>query len=293
MPAEQTVASRTPVETSRGGSAALEGVLLAHVPTHGPPEALRLAVRLAQPDSGGVVAVGAEAFQPVMFAGMEYMPNTMMQSLLDALKQRLDDAKGRFMLETQTMGARACWHSADDFPDAAMARYARGADWVIAVRPPKHVGIGLEPPISSLIMKTGLPVLVAPTTETPLSAQRIVIGWRDSIEASRAISGAMPLLKAANQVVVVAVDEQPEGEGGDGLNEVCQRLERRGCTATSERRAKGSQSVAAALVQAARDHDADLLVVGGYAHSRLQEWVLGGVTRDLIEACPIYVLFSH
>lgn len=275
-------------------SAALDGALLVHVPTEGPPEALRMAIGLAKPRSTGIIGVGAEAFQPVMFAGMEYMPSSAMQALLDALKRRLDAARDRFFAETKDLTSPVYWYSADEFPDLAMAWHACGADWVVAARPPKDSKPALHPSISGLIMRTGLPVIVPPSAESSLLARRILIGWRDTREASRAISDAMPLLTAANQVVVVTVEGETADElGADRLEEVCRRLEHRGCNVTGERVAKGARSVATALGRAALDHEADLLVVGGYAHSRLREWVMGGVTRDLVEACPVTVLFSH
>lgn len=274
--------------------AVLDGAFLVHVPTEGPPDALRMAIRLAKPGSTAIVGVGAEAFQPVMFAGMEYMPSSAMQALLDALKRRLATARDRFFAETKDLASPIYWYSADEFPDLAMAWHACGADWVIAARPPKDSKPALHASISGLIMRTGLPVIVPPTPETSLLARRILVGWRDTREASRAISDAMPLLTAANQVVVVTVEGETAGEsGGDRLEEVCRRLEHRGCNVAGERVAKGSRTVAAALTRAALDHEADLLVVGGYAHSRLREWVMGGVTRDLVDACPVTVLFSH
>jgi nucleotide-binding universal stress UspA family protein len=162
------------------------------------------------------------------------------------------------------------------------------------VRPDKDAGPNLEPPVEELIMRCSLPVLLAPRSEAALQARRIVVGWSDTREASRAISDAMPLLIAAERVIVVAVGE---GDASDsqqaGLDEVCRRLRHRGCNVTGERHAKGAKSVAADLAASAEGHGADLIVIGGYAHSRIQEWVLGGVTRDLIADCPTYVLFSH
>lgn len=217
-----------------------------------------------------------------------------MQGMLDDLNRRLAAAKQRFDTETLGLEGRAFWCSADEFPDEAMARHACGADWIVAVRTLKDAVAALSPSITDLIMRTGLPVLVPPANATPLQARRIVVGWSGTREASRAISDAMPLLTAADQVFLVTIpDEAADDSAHERLAEVCRRLQRRGCKVASESRPRGSDSVAEGLVRAAQGHGADLLVVGGYAHSRVQEWVMGGVTRDLVASCPVYVLFSH
>ena len=274
--------------------ALLAGTILVHVPTRGEPAALRIAVDIAKHSDAAVLGVCAEAFEPALFAGMEYTSHSLMEAWLKALDQRLAHAKGDFERVTSSLAQAAYWASEEEYPQDALVRHACGADWVVAVRPQNAATPNVTPPVADLILRTGLPVLLAPDHAKPLEARRIVIGWSPTLEASRAISDAMPLLVAADHVVVVAVTDEPQREEDEkGLSEVCRRLERRGCAVIRERHANSRASVASVLCKAAQGHGADLLVVGGYAHSRLQEWVLGGVTRDLIASCPHYVMFSH
>jgi nucleotide-binding universal stress UspA family protein len=281
-------------ESVKPSRAILGGTILVHVPMRGEPAALRVAVDIANNSDASVLGVGAEAFEPALFAGMEYTTHALMEAWLKALDQRLAHAKGEFERETSRLTQPSYWASEEEYPQDALVRHACGADWVVAVRPENAATPNVTPPVADLILRAGLPVLLAPDHAKPLEARRIVIGWSQTIEASRAISDAMPLLVAADQVVVVTVTAEPQREEDEtALSEVCRRLERRGCKVVRERHANSRASIASVLCKAAEAHGADLLVVGGYAHSRLREWILGGVTRDLIVRCPHYILFSH
>lgn len=290
--------STTAVEPMPGRATAneleLKGGLLVHVPTSREPLALRIAAALAERSGARVIGVGAEAFEPARWAGEPYMPGSLISGLKEELNKRILATEDRFVTETQALQDRATWYGEPDFPHEVMTRHAAGADWVVAVRPEDGQRSSHAPPISELIMRTGLPVLIAPHAATPLQARRIVVGWSDTREARRAISDAMPLLAAADHVSVVAVAEpEPDDPVKASLEEMNQRLKHRGCKVVAEFRSRGAMSVAQALIAAATGHGADLIVIGGYAHSRLQEWILGGVTRELIADCPVYVLASH
>lgn len=283
-------------EGGRAGSAALElrGTLLVHVPTRGEPAALKVAVEIAKRSGASILGVGAEAFEPALFAGMEYTAHSLMEAWLKALDQRLARAKGDFERETAGLAQSSSWASAEEYPQDALARHACGADWIVAVRSQGADTPSTAPSVADLILRTGVPVLLAPADAKSLEARRIVVGWSPTREASRAISDAMPLLIAADEVVVVAVSAGLQSEDDQAaFSEVCRRLEHRGCKVVRERHANSRASVAQVLGKAAEGHGADLLVVGGYGHSRLREWILGGVTRDLVASCPQYVLFSH
>jgi len=289
---EQTVGA----EAGRARSAGLElrGTLMVHVPTRGEPAALKIAVEIAKRSGASILGVGAEAFEPALFAGMEYTTHSLMEAWLKALSERLARAKVDFERETAGLAQSSSWVSEEEYPQDALARHACGADWIVAVRPQDADTPSTAPSVADLILRAGVPVLLAPTNAKPLEARRIVVGWSPAREASRAISDAMPLLIAADQVVVAAVTADPQSEDDQAaFSEVCRRLEHRGCKVVRERHANSRASVASVLCKAAEGHGADLLVVGGYGHSRLREWILGGVTRDLVAACPQYVLFSH
>lgn len=154
----------------------------------------------------------------------------------------------------------------------------------------------IHPFFSELLMESGGPVLVIPPTCRPgIPAGHAVVAWRPTPEAARALRDALPLLRRAATVDVVVVDPRT-GEAGDGEQpgaDIANHLARQGLKVSVVQLERGSRSVAATLLEQARSSGADLLVAGGYGHSRLREWALGGATRDLLENAHLPVLFSH
>jgi nucleotide-binding universal stress UspA family protein len=127
-----------------------------------------------------------------------------------------------------------------------------------------------------------------------LAARHIVVGWKDTREARRAIWDALPFLKRAEAVHVTEV------ASGSELNEAARRaadivahLERHQVRASAEVRTRREASAADELILVAQQHAADLIVVGGYGHARAREWIFGGVTRGLLTRSPMCCLFSH
>ena len=121
-------------------------------------------------------------------------------------------------------------------------------------------------------------------------ATRVAIGWDGSAEAARAVADAQPLLRLADSVVVIGIGEALGGTGSpDALAEA---LAWRGIQAGATR-AEEVDGVGASLLAAANAADCDLLVIGGYGHSRLREMILGGATRGVLGAGTLPVLMSH
>jgi nucleotide-binding universal stress UspA family protein len=149
---------------------------------------------------------------------------------------------------------------------------------------------------SSLLFESGRPVLVVPpqcSMATP--PHRIAVAWSPSREATRALHDAMPLLLKADAVDIVAVDpvagelEHGEQPGAD----IATHLARHGVKVNVVVLGADDQPVGSVLLDHAYRTRADLLVTGGYGHSRAKEWALGGVTRELLLFAPIPVFYSH
>ena len=144
--------------------------------------------------------------------------------------------------------------------------------------------------IGRLLLSAGRPVLLAPTVPAR-AIQRVVIAWKDTPEAARAVSAAMPVLERAHLISVVTAAED-ENQSADqqgvvdhlrwhGLNVEAHRVELRGRDACD------------AVLETARAAEADLLVAGAYGHSRRRELVFGGFTEGLLEDASIPVLLMH
>ena len=140
-------------------------------------------------------------------------------------------------------------------------------------------------------MQAGWPVLVVPTTAAHRKFERV--GWQDTRETRRAIRDALPFLKQAGQVPVIEIAESDEPEVARGrLADVVAWLGRHGVTAEPiASPAIGEDS--GRLHGLAAQYEVDLIVAGAYGHSRMREWALGGVTRDLLLRAEFCALVSH
>ncbi len=148
----------------------------------------------------------------------------------------------------------------------------------------------------ALLLESGRPVLmVPPGCKVVAPAQRIVVAWRPTREATRAVHDALPFLTRAEQVDILVVNAAG-GELGHGEEpgaDVATHLARHGVKANVVRRDAGPRPVSAIVLEHARESLAQMVVAGGYGHSRLREWAMGGVTRELLASSTIPVLFSH
>jgi len=148
----------------------------------------------------------------------------------------------------------------------------------------------------SLLVESGRPVLVVPPRcKLPMPPRRIVAAWKPSREATRAFHDALPLLRTADIVDIVVINPMG-GERGHGEQpgaDIATHLARHGVKVNVVVLQAGTYSIGFALMQHAESISAQLLVAGGYGHSRFREWVLGGTTRELLIAASVPVLFSH
>jgi nucleotide-binding universal stress UspA family protein len=149
---------------------------------------------------------------------------------------------------------------------------------------------------ADVLAEAGRAVLLVPPGPTPrMPPKRVVIGWKPSRSASRAVHDALPLLREAGEIDVLLVDPQVrEGAHGEEPGaDLAIHLARHDLQVRVIAQPAMGRSVAEALLRHAREVGADLLVAGGYSRSRLREQVLGGVTRDLLATANVPVLFSH
>jgi nucleotide-binding universal stress UspA family protein len=146
----------------------------------------------------------------------------------------------------------------------------------------------------STLFESGRPVIIVPYIQkAPIKLGRVMACWDGSRQATRAIADAMPLLERAGQVELVIVanerGKQDEIPGAD----MGQHLARHGLKVDVNRITEGDIDVADALLSHAADASVDFMVMGGYGHSRLREFVLGGVTRSVLRSMTVPVLMSH
>ena len=151
----------------------------------------------------------------------------------------------------------------------------------------RHVDVG------DLVMEAGRPCLIVPAATEALPLKHVVVGWKDSSETRRAIRDALPLLKLAERVTILEVIAKDDSEPARaGLADVVGWLKGHGIEATPIV-APATGDDAARLDEVVGELRGDLLVAGAYGHSRVREWALGGVTRDLLLRAGRCALVSH
>jgi len=186
------------------------------------------------------------------------------------------------------------WRGIPDDANSIVAREARAADLVIIGRKqdPRDLYYSLDPAIT--ILRAGRPVLFVPDEIDSLEARRIVVAWKDTREARRAVRDALPFLKGAKEVTIVTVCEHgTETQAMKHIEDVETYLARHELIVGEKAFLHTEQSTATELLRFVKEERADLIVAGGYGHSRLGEWALGGVTRELLSKSALCCLFSH
>jgi nucleotide-binding universal stress UspA family protein len=266
----------------------------------GPGEASRarveLAARLAQRFQA--ILIGAAAGQPEPLFVDPYGGAAMAVEFLDAEEERiraeLKEAEDNFRTCPAARGLSTEWRGDIAPPAEFLARESRAADLIVLARDAAKLGRlgGVDP--GDVLMRAGRPVLTVPDGTTALDVRHVLVAWKDTREARRALHDALPLMRAAESVLVIEIaDETQSLAVAAHIGDVAGFLARHGVTAKAEHRLQGEGSIADALILAAEQHGADLIVSGGYGHARLREWVFGGVTADLLRHSPKCCLLSH
>lgn len=148
---------------------------------------------------------------------------------------------------------------------------------------------------ADVVMASGRPALIIPFIGAPpVFGQRVLVAWDGGREATRALNDAMPILERAHAVTVLAVNPDVSSEGRrDAGADISLHLARHGVKVTAARTLARQTPVGDVILADIADNSIDLLVMGAYGHSRLREWVLGGVTRHILQHMTVPVFMSH
>ena len=148
----------------------------------------------------------------------------------------------------------------------------------------------------NLVLGAGRPVLLVPSSGLKETlGKRVAVAWDGGREAARAAADALPLLTQAEEVEVVVIDpeKKPERHGAEPGADFARYLVRHGCNVSVKRMKSGDLSIGDCLLAHLKNSGADLLVMGAYAHPRLRELVLGGVTEHVLARMSLPLLLSH
>jgi nucleotide-binding universal stress UspA family protein len=148
--------------------------------------------------------------------------------------------------------------------------------------------------VEAALFESGRPVLVVPyIQQQPIKLDRVLVCWDGSRNAARAIADALPFLSRATAVDVVVVEGEPGKLNEIAGADIAHHLARHGLNVDVKRLVVRDVSVANTILSLAADVGADMIVMGGYGHSRLREFVLGGATRDILSTMTVPTLMSH
>lgn len=175
---------------------------------------------------------------------------------------------------------------------AARADYADLA--VVSQSHPDHLEdrVRLQVP-EELPMEAACPTLVLPweAGEAEVPGRHLLIAWKDTREAGRAVRDALPFLQTAGKVTILTID--PPNHQGDSAQNLMVFLERHGVRTQHHCNINGDDDIGAVILAVARELECDGIVMGAYGHSRLRELVLGGTTRYVLNHLHVPVIMSH
>ena len=174
-----------------------------------------------------------------------------------------------------------------------LAAHGRTADLTVLgrVRDGEKVALHL---LETVLLESGRPLLIAPEVVRASIGQHIAIAWKDSAEAARAVAAALPLLALAETVTVLAVQESSDTSSDGNSGKRLRNVLRWHNPATTLRVVpRTNRDPVEALLSVAAANGADLLVMGGYGHSRMREAMFGGFTRRVLLAAELPVLMAH
>lgn len=175
-----------------------------------------------------------------------------------------------------------------------LGHLARRFDIVVVGQPEREKTAAAEVVDEGVLFESGRPVLFVPYIQkASLKLDRVMVCWDGSRAATRAINDGMPFLEKAKQVEVVIVANKAGKTNEITGADMGQHLARHGLKVDVKRITSPDIDVTSTLLSYAADSSADMIVMGGYGHSRLREFILGGVTRGLLETMTVPTLMSH
>jgi len=173
---------------------------------------------------------------------------------------------------------------------ANVAVLGRLADLIAVAKPEAESGRGTRT-LEAALLESGRPVLMAPPSPAASVGRHVALGWDGGIESSRAVSATLPLLVAADRVTVFSAPVSTEPRLA--AERLVEYLDRHGIKAGIEFLDVDATAVGDALLGGAETVEADVLVMGGYGHSRARQLVMGGVTRHVIGTAEMAVILVH
>jgi nucleotide-binding universal stress UspA family protein len=212
------------------------------------------------------------------------------EAAVKAVRESFTAASTRTGVKAESLTVSASLVSAGD----QFGQIARRFDLAVVGQAEPETKMVEENIIEAALFDSGGPVIIVPYIQrAPLRLDHIMVCWDGSRVAARAIRDAIPFLRRAGRIEVVNVTNERGKQDQIECADLGAHLARHGLNVEIKRMPLGDVDVAAVLLSHAADEDVDFIVMGGYGHSRLREFVLGGVTRSMLRTMTAPVLMSH
>ena len=272
--------------------------LLVHLdPSPRAAQRLEVAHRLGQRHGAAITVLYAAT---PSFIDLPFSPGAGLG--VAAALQQIDDeqrARARALFNQAQAAPEAKFSWAEVRGDPFMAAFAQQALYadllVLGQHDPSDTGSTHVPAdfAETVMAISGKPALILPYALVPQAiGETVVIAWKPTREAARAVAAALPFLQSAQRVHVVSWEDEDADIGGEGLG-LSGYLKLKGVEAIWHHQGKERERLGEQLLSRAFDFQADLLVMGCYGHSRAREWVLGGTSRTVLESMTLPVLMVH
>lgn len=246
---------------------------------------LEIGGQLAERFGAKVIGTTAAEFSPPLY----FTSGEQAQKLVDqgraAIKNRVAEVEREFRAAMQNRVTEVEWRCAEDFPSRYIVQQARASDIIVVGEAGR--GTIADPFVqvspSDLVMQTGRPLLVVPDAYSWLDLRSVLIAWKDTAEARRAVADALPMLRKASDITIVEIVEElaDRATALSRVKDVAAWLSRHGVSASGQVPEECGEA-GGLLERIASEVGAGVVVAGAYGHSRLREWILGGVTRRLV-----------
>lgn len=255
------------------------------------------AISLAKAFEAHIVGV-AFIYEPVIPGSLlGGIPTDLIEVQRDENAKAAKTAVGHFETAAQGAGVSAETRLLDaSIAGAAdlFGRIARRFDIAVVGQAHREQGASEELLIEGALFGSGRPVIIVPhIQQQPLKLDRVMVCWDGSRPAARAIADAMPLLARAKSIEFLVVTGERDKSGEITGTNMKRHLARHGIDIEIKRISAGNFDVQGAILAHAGESRADFIVMGAYGHSRLREFILGGVTRSILHSMPVPVLMSH
>jgi nucleotide-binding universal stress UspA family protein len=239
-----------------------------------------------------LLAVSEEPLLVFDGLGLAYAGGAWMGNVAAALEQRPRRVELNWRLRAAQVETLTC---ARESAGRVAAFEAGHSDLVIMTRPEHgHEQALRHLLVHDVLIHSGRPLLLVPPTWTSgVVGTNVVIAWNGRREATRALVGAQAILERADRSTIVAIEDGRTPDWRIRGARIREHLERRGHAVQLRAVEKAGRPIEEVLLAESRALGADLIVMGGYGHSRLEEFVLGGATRSLVGASPVPLLLAH